>query len=244
MNTLIPRSALLLATLGFANGACALPIFDFGSTTRTFLSTGPAVPTIADFAPLPPNTEALFTVGNLLNGCGLWNAAAIGSRSGTGTGCGLKAHNVTNPWDTLARSIDYTDSFTLATATTGLLQIIVKLGHPEGVWPNQKQHETFDVFLEGAGSRILLTNFLDDVSGPLLEDDAYYRYVYDTAQLPAGTWSPVFEARSGSIEFLTQLSAALPDDSHVPEPGTLALMAPAFALAGWFTRRRETPGRA
>jgi hypothetical protein len=197
------------------------------------------VRTTDDFVDVPGFGNDLFTVGNLFNGCGLYPTASLASRTETGASCPQSGHDVTSPVQNLARQISYTDSFTLEEATAGVLQILVKLGHPEAnQWKNQNQNERFDVFLVGAEETILLAQFLDDVSiqdGE--EDDAYYRYVYGQAVLPAGTWSPAFQSVSGSIDFLVRLSAV---EQSVPEPGSLALIALGLAaLAGARRTRRE-----
>jgi hypothetical protein len=217
--------------------AQAAGIFEFGTAERTLISTSAgAPPGTGSFADVPGFTTALFEVGNLFNGCGLFPGQPSSGRSGTA--CPLTDHNT--PSSMLSGAITYTDTFFLAQPTQGSLQIIVKLGHPETVTGgnrDQNQTEQFNVFLESGTELILLAELLDDVSSgapDLEEDDAYYRYVYAAAEIPAGTWRPVFMARDGSIEFLTRLSA---QQTSVPVPGSLWLLAAALtALA--FARRR------
>lgn len=211
--------------------ATAAPVFDFATTTRQLLSTGPAALTTADLTALPAGATALFTVGNLFNGCGLWPSGPNANSTRTGTGCPQSDHDTTSPVENLSKKITYTDSFTITAPTQGVLEIIVKLGHPETAsqWKDQNQDERFDLYLVDGATTVLLAHFLDDVDSRRgLEDDAYYRYVYDAAALPAGTWSPVFQSVAGSVEFLTRLSA-LPNN-QVPLPGTVPLLG--FALAG------------
>lgn len=246
--------ALALVTLIAAGPASATttPIFDFqtASATRTSLGTTATVPTTASFLSVAGFEDPVFTVGNLLNGCGLVDWGNNFSVTKTGTACknspatSATGHNTTDPWNYLSRQIVYTDTFTFASARQASLQVIAKLGHPEGVWMNQNQLEQFDVFLQKAGSptvRILLAKFLDDVdSSKGQEDDAYYRYVYRAASVPAGQWQPVFVNRSGSVEFLAQMSVA-----PIPEPATLTIMATGLAFLGasvrWRRRRPAAP---
>ena len=77
----------------------------------------------------------------------------------------------------------------------------------------------------------MFAEFLDDVSKADFgdEDNGYYRYLYAPATIPAGTYSPSFVARDGSIEFLTTFRVR--PDERVPEPGTLLLLAAGLGLA-------------
>ncbi len=242
MVTRVLRAVCAAAAFGAAAAASAAPVFDFGTSSRTLLSTLAAPPGLSSFADLPAFGTELFTVGNLFNGCGLWTGvSAVRTRSGTQ--CPLSAHNTSNPASFLSKKIIYEDTFTVEPGTNGVLQIMVKLGHPEN-WPssrNQNQNERFNIFLENPSNpavpRRLLANFLDDVDNrtPGVEDDAYYRYVFAAAELPTGTWRPVFESVSGSIEFVTRLSGPTP----VPEPGTTALLVAGLLGVGWIGWRRR-----
>jgi hypothetical protein len=236
---LLAPIASLLALAGAP--ATAVPVFDFATTSRQLVSTAPAAPTTADLTALPAGATPLFTVGNLFNGCGLWPAAPNANSIRTGTGCPQSDHDTTSPVENLSRKITYTDSFTISGPTQGVLEIIVKLGHPENApaWKNQNQDERFDVYLVNGATSVLLARFLDDVDARNgLEDDAYYRYLYAPAALPIGTWSPVFQSVAGSVEFLTRLSA-LPSN-QVPLPGTIWLVV--LALAGAIGAARPPRG--
>ncbi len=213
-------------------------VFDFSTADRTFLGGGPLdpaptpVPGPGDFVPVPGPT--FFLVGNLTNSCGLFPPRD--PRQGVGLSCPAMPE--------LTNRIDYdtgADTFTLTQDTELLLQVIVKLGHPEAPLGDklrdQNQLEQFDIFLKDPSSLVTLelAQLLDDVN----ENDGevpngYYRYVYQPMVVAAGTWFPSFEARDGSIEFLTQLS-------RVPEPGTMSLFGPGLAgLALVWWRRRRT----
>jgi PEP-CTERM motif len=224
----------------FSHAAGADFIFDFGTADRTFLGSGPLAP--VDPMPVPGTSDFIptlgapnFLVGNLTNYCGLF--PGDGTSSKTGTTC-IDPHD-----GTLSDTINYdtgADTFTLTEDTELLLQLIVKLGHPER-FPSdpsltQNQDERFDIFLVGSdSSTLMLAQLLDDVDSDLGDvSNGYYRYVYQPMIVPAGTWYPSFVSVHGSIEFLTQLS------KPVPEPGTLLLFGSGLlglAFAGW--RRRQ-----
>ena len=220
-----------------ASVAFSAPIFDFGTTTRTFIS-GPdsTPPDSGDFIGGAPFTETKFLVGNLTKGCGLFPPR--GTRSESGTNCSFTGAADRINYDTGA------DDFTLSEDTEGILEVIVKLGHPEvGAPPAhrmQDQLEQFDILLTSSGGDILFAEFLDDVSKADFgdEDNGYYRYLYAPVTIPAGTYSPSFVARDGSIEFLTTFRVR--PDERVPEPGTLLLLAAGLGLARASRRKRTS----
>jgi hypothetical protein len=245
-------SIVVTLVLLFSHPADAVFIFDFTTADRTFLGSGPLgagapndpvvasmpVPGSGDFAPVAGSTH--FLVGNLTNFCGLFPGNPTSTKSGT-------ACDMTAPFDggDLSGTINYPgDSFVLAADTLLQLQMIVKLGHPERPLDDssrsQDQDERFDVYLKNNGTTLELAQLLDDVSTTDGEvQNGYYLYVYDPMIVPAGTWYPSFVSRSGSIEFLTQLSGL---STPIPEPGTVFLFASGLvglAFAGW--RRRRLP---
>jgi len=231
-----------VATLVLVAPLAQAAIFNFATTDRTFLG-GPlsTPPDASDFVPMPGFSTPLFLVGNLTNGCGLFPGNP--TRSRTGTACSSPS------FSTLAGTINYdsgADTFTVASDTLASLQLIVKLGHPEPEnFPghsNQNQDERFDIVLKSPTSAIVLdlAQLLDDVS--ILdgeEDDAYYLYVFDPAVIPEGTWYPSFVARSGSVEFFTQLSARPAVPEPIPEPGTAALITAGLTVLRVVRRRRD-----
>jgi hypothetical protein len=209
-------------------------LFDFATTDRTFLGGPDSTPPDASgFVPTPEYPQTLFLVGGLVNGCGLYPGS--GTRTGIGTDC--SGVDPTKPGLTLSGTIDYDsglDTFTLGQETEAVFQLIVKLGHPETEnpqWRGQEQTETFDVFLKSPSATVELAELIDDVHSPE-EDDAYYRYVYGPAVIPAGTWYPSFVGTSGSIDYLAKLSA-------VPEPSAIWLLGSGLGVLGLVIWRRR-----
>ncbi|MGI0148166.1 MAG: hypothetical protein ACREDF_01355, partial [Thermoplasmata archaeon] len=126
-------SFVIIITLSISNRSNAAFIFDFASAVETqvggYMATPPGV---SDFPAIPGFSPILFGVGNLINGCGLFPTASIISRTGVGTTC--------TPGQTLAREIDYStaaDRFTLAADTEAILQLFIKVGHPESTDPSR-----------------------------------------------------------------------------------------------------------
>jgi hypothetical protein len=153
---------------------------------------------------------------------------------------------MTAPFDgsDLSGTINYPgDSFMLAADTLLQLQVMIKVGHPERSLTDssrgQNQDERFDIYLNSNGTTLELAQLLDNIDKNDGEvQNGYYLYVYESMIVPAGTWYPSFVSRSGSIEFLTQLSGLT---TPIPEPGTVLLLASGLAglaFAGW--RRRRT----
>jgi hypothetical protein len=96
----------------------------------------------------------------------------------------------------------------------------------------QDQLEQFDILLVSSlGGETLLAHLVDDVSKAMdgEEDNGYYHYLYAPAKISAGTYSPSFVSKDGSIEFLTVLRAR--PDRTVPVPSTLWLLSLGFGLA-------------
>ena len=231
-------SFVIPLTLSISSPSSAAFIFDFASAVETqvggYMATPPGV---GDFPALPGFGSTLFEVGNLTNGCGLFPTAGILSRTGVGTTCAAG--------QTLAREIDYStaaDRFSLAADTEAVLQLFIKVGHPESTLPgqiDQRQLERFDIFLENGGGSVELAQLLDTVTGTGLNvQNGYYRYDYQPGTLPAGEWFPSFRARDGSIEFLTRLSAATP----AAEPMSLGLMGLGLLAMSHVTRRLRRSG--
>ena len=227
----------VVCSIALIFGACCAEnatasVFDVVSSPRTFLG-GPdsPVPDTGDFFSSPGFSNNLFTVGNLTNGCGLY-LNEVGSVSRAGLDC----VNPNNPRQ--VRNVRYdtgADTFTLIDPVEAQIQMIIKVGHPEPGNPyrDQDQQEEFMLRLvDDIGDRIDLAEFLDDVdrtnNGD--EDDAYYRYVYPPAIIPAGTWHPEARAKKGSLEFLVRLNA-------VPEPAAFGLFA--TGLLGILLRRHH-----
>lgn len=232
MRTLLGTISIA-ACLCFGPAPAAAYVFNFATANETALAVGEGAvpPTPADFAATPGHPQELFLVGNLTNGCGLYPNRPNRSRSGTS--CSVVDPNNTSE---LADRIDFdigADTFTLAADTEAVLQVIVKLGHPEASnpnWNDQNQTEAFNILLvdpNNVAPTIDLAQLLDSVSAPSKEDDGYYRYEYMPEVITAGTYYPAFQAVSGSIEFLVRLTAERPS---VPEPGTLLMLG--LGLAG------------
>jgi len=191
-------------------------LFDFATSTRTFLG-GPdsPVPDTSDFVNSPGLDQNLFTVGNLTNGCGVF-LNQIGSVSRSGTECvdpSDPGHVRNVRFDTGA------DTFTLTDPVAAELQIIVKLGHPEAgadsALRDQNQREEFILRLvDEMGSSMDLAELLDDVDSDLRDDEkdnGYYLYVYNPSIVPPGTWHPESRGTRGSLEFVVQLNAGVPE---------------------------------
>jgi hypothetical protein len=219
--------------LSLSNPSNASFIFDFSTAVETQVGGyGPPPPAVGAFPSIPGFGSVLFEVGNLTNGCGLYPTASIPSRVGVGTTC--------VSGQTLAQEIDYStaaDRFTLATDTEAVLQLFIKVGHPESTNPsqtNQQQVEQFDIFLENGGGPVGLAQLLDTVTGTAIGvQNGYYLYTYRPAIVDAGEWFPSFRAQDGSIEFLARLSAATP----AAEPASTALMGLGLFAASLLSRR-------
>jgi hypothetical protein len=218
---------VLILFLSVSSRSNASFIFDFGTAVETQVGGyGPPPPAVGAFPAIPGFGSVLFEVGNLTNGCGLFPTASIVSRTGVGTTCAAG--------QTLAREIEYStdaDRFSLEEATEAVLQLFIKVGHPESTNPshiNQRQVEQFDILLENRGGGVGLAQLLDTVTGTALDvQNGYYLYTYSPAVLPAGEWFPSFQARNGSIEFLARLSAV----TDVPEPASASLIG--LGLLAW-----------
>ncbi len=149
----------------FGHSAGAGFIFDFSTADRTFLGGGPlgppplSVPGPGDFIPTPGPTS--FLVGNLTNFCGLFPGRP--TKSEAGMSCNTFALADTINYDTGA------DTFTLTQDTELLLQVIVKVGHPERDLEDdsrdQNQFEQFDIFLTNPNTlaTLDLAQLFDDV---------------------------------------------------------------------------------
>lgn len=229
-------SYVAILSLSIGAHASADFIFDFDDADKTHIGGWQSTPPgVADFPSLPGFGNILFEVGNLTNGCGLFPSTP--SRSGIGTSCSTTQ---------LAGKISYDtglDSFLLDEATEAVLQLFIKVGHPEDPDPNssrvhQNQTETFDIFLENGMDGLGLAQLLDDVTDPALDlQNGYYLYTYPPGVLPTGEWFPTFEANAGSIEFLARLSAV-----STAEPATLFLLSSGLLGLGLFAKRRRHLG--
>ena len=213
-------------------------LVNLASATRTFLGgPGSRMPGPADLTAITGTT--LFEVGSLVNQTGVaLNPSSLSTLSRAGTFDLLPALALAVHYDTGA------DTFTVSGSTTTVLEVLVKLGHPEGPpWPeNENQMEEFDLILRDPDSSttVELLTFVDDVDlGNGDEDDGYYRYVFESAELPAGTWYPTFEVTNGSIDYLTRLTASGPSTLHTPEPSAIPVLSAVLTTLICRRRRRH-----
>ena len=209
---------------------------------------GAPVPGGADISFAPGHTALGSLVGNLTNGCGIYDGGG-GIISKTGTACPVTPD--------LRKAIDYDnapDRIVLDSAMFLGLGLLVKEGHPERPagtkGRDQKQVEDFDILLfdanGNAGDPAISMWHYTNQGSTISTDDAYYSGFFTEMQLAAGSYFLSFripgyptpgpgDPRGGSVEFLAQLSAR----ASVPEPTTLWMLG--LGLVALASGRRSIP---